>query len=136
VFCLSAPSGARLLLFVVCLVPRVLAFPDRSNAAKEANRTASAAVNNLAEKTSFSSTGTEEAFYEGYLGHTNGGSSRYLVFDYVAQGGTQLGTQQRAGPQQHRKGFGSRSAFGLEEPLVLNPLDPFPLGRIALTASI
>jgi hypothetical protein len=48
VFCLSAPSGARLLLFVVCLVPRGLAFPDRSNAAKEANRTASA--NNLAEK--------------------------------------------------------------------------------------
>lgn len=59
---------------------------------EEANRTASAAVNNLAEKTSFSSTGTEGAFYEGYLGHTNGGSSRYLVFDHVAQGGTQLGT--------------------------------------------
>jgi hypothetical protein len=92
VFCLFAPSGARLLLFAVCLVPRGLAFPDRSNAANEPSRTGSAALNNLAEKTSFSSTGTEGAFYEGYLGHTDGGSSRYFVFDHVAQGGTQLAT--------------------------------------------
>ena len=91
-FCLSARSGARLLLFVVCLVSRGLAVPDRSNAAKEANRTASAAVNNFADKTSFSSTRTEGAFYEGYLGNTNGSSSRYVVFDYVAYGGAQLGT--------------------------------------------
>jgi hypothetical protein len=44
------------------------------------------------KKRLFSSTGTEGAFYEGYLGHTNGGSSRYVVFDYVAYGGAQLGT--------------------------------------------
>jgi hypothetical protein len=73
-------------------VPKGLAFLDRSDAAKEANRRASAAVNNFADKTSFSSTGTEGAFYERYFEHTNGGFSRYVVFDYVAYGGAQLGT--------------------------------------------
>jgi hypothetical protein len=48
------------------------------------------AGNKFAEKRLFSSTGTEGAFYEGYLGYTNGGSSRYVVFDYVAYGGAQL----------------------------------------------
>jgi hypothetical protein len=40
----------------------------------------------------FSSTGQRERFYEGYLQHTNGGSFRYVVFDYVAYGGAQLAT--------------------------------------------
>jgi hypothetical protein len=32
------------------------------------------------------------AFYERYFEHTNDGFSRYVVFDYVAYGGAQLGT--------------------------------------------
>jgi hypothetical protein len=44
------------------------------------------------KKPIFSSTGTEGAFYERYFEHTNGGFSRYVVFDYVAYGGAQLGT--------------------------------------------
>jgi hypothetical protein len=86
------PSGARLLLSLQFAQCQELGISRSIFAVTEAIRTASAAVNNLAEKTSFSSTGTEGAFYEGNFGHINGGSSRYVVFDYVAYGGAKLGT--------------------------------------------
>jgi hypothetical protein len=125
VFCLSGPTGARLLLS--CSLPiarRLCSSGSDFDAAKQANRTVRP-VTISPKKRLFSSIGTEGAFYEGYLGHTNGGSSRYVVFDYVAYGGAQLGTQQRAGRQQPRKSFRSRSAFDLEEPLILSPSGHF-----------